>query len=144
VLVKLGQCLGLLGRFEACVAAIDRAVALEGLVDPEGNLVPAVARGRMPLLHAYADAAQAARRGGDLERAVTGFQRLVVVCPADGALWWRSKYELLLALARKGDYTAAGVGLRSLARTYPGFDGGRFGYRPRLEALAAEVAKKQP
>lgn len=144
VLVKLGQCLGFLGRFEACVAAIDRAVALEGLVDARGNLVPAVARARTPLLHAYADAAQAARRGGDLARAVAGFQRLVVVCPADGALWWRSKYELLLALARKGDYTAAGVGLRSLARTYPGFDRGRFGYQAKLEALAGEVARKQP
>jgi hypothetical protein len=144
VLVKLGQCLGFLGRFEACVATIDRAVALERLVDDQGNIVPAVARARTPLLHAYADTAQAARRKGDLARAVVGFQRLVVVCSTDGGLWWRSKYELLLALARKGDYAAAGVGLRSLARTYPGFDGGRFGYQAKLEALGAEVARKQP
>lgn len=144
VLVKLGHCLGFLGRFEACAAAIDRAVALEGLVDGHGDLVPAVARTRTPLLHAWADAAQAARRAGDLGRAVAGFQRLVVVCPAGGALWWRAKYELLLALTRKGDYAAASVGLRSLGRTYPGYDEGRFGYQARLEALAAEVATKQP
>ncbi len=126
------------------MAALDRALALERLVDDQGNILPAVARAHPPLLHAYADAAQAARLAGDLARAATGFQRLVVVCPADGELWWRSKYELLLALTLRGDYASAGVGLRSLRRNYPDWDGDRFGYRARLETLSAEVAKKNP
>lgn len=151
ILVKLGQCMGFLQRFDACVAAIDRALEMERLVDDKGNIVTAVAKVRTPLLYAFADSAQAARLQGDkskdkafYDRAIAGFQKLIVVCPADGDLWWRSKYEFIYSLYQKGDYTSAGVGVRSLKRQYPEYDGDRFKYKAKFEALAADVEKKSP
>ncbi len=151
ILVKLGQCMGFLQRFDACVAAIDRALEMERLVDDKGNIVTAVAKVRTPLLYAFADSAQAARLQGDktkdkafYERAISGFQKLIVVCPADGDLWWRSKYEFIYSLGQKGDYVSAGVGVRSLQRQYPEYDGNRFKYKARFEALAADIEKKAP
>ena len=64
---------------------------------------------------------------------------------ADGEqLWWLAKLGQIRTLVDAGAYEHAAIGLRSIERRQPDFDGGRFGCRDRFLTLKDELAKKVP
>lgn len=148
VLVKLGECRGFTKEFAEARQALERAVASEKLVKGQ-EIDLEVARAKGALVFAHADVARAcielaAKDSKGLDVAVKICTQVIFAVPQGGDLWWRCKYDLLLATYLKGQYDLADAGISSLKRQNPNFDGDKYGFKSKLEALAKKIAEKKP
>lgn len=149
---RLGRALGLAGDLAGARDAFGRVVEDEGVLR-DGRFNAAAIAGRAWVLAAYEELGfahlrlgVATPRGPDLDAAYRVFSHLAVECARETGPWWRAKVGLLRVLVergRPGDFELAELGLNDLLSAWPDLDEGKFGVKPKVEALKERVKAKK-
>jgi hypothetical protein len=148
--INLCRAQGFLGRFEEAAAGYARLFERESFADPVARTInPEAMRAKPELAFAYLEWGVCERETGvaqhandRLSRASSIFESLVLATAAETQLWWQAKFFQLQVLVDRGEYQIADIGLRSLERNWPDFDGGKHGLKERFQRLGQELAKK--
>jgi hypothetical protein len=158
VRLKASECLGFMGAFDRSAALFEPLIASEKLLkeekDEKGKKwyridADALKGPRGILLFGYADYGNALLRMGarepqKIDEAIEVLARVIGVAPPNSQIWWRAKHDYFAGLCLKGSYEEAFIGLQAIARVNPRFDGGKYGFEPKFNALMEELKKKQP
>jgi len=158
-LIHLAQAQAFLGAFNDSASSYAELFTRERFLvvadNGEKRIDEESMRAKPELLSAYIEYGMTLRESGlasreeqeraaSLERASSVFEVIVTSTARDTKTWWQSKYAQVQLLSDRGDYKTAQIAIRSLQRSSDGFDGGRFGVKPKFEALEALIASKLP
>jgi hypothetical protein len=158
--VRLARCLSFLARDEAeweqARAQYAALIKSKKALLPNGTLDSAVIQGDPALLQVYFELGEThfeiAKRGAKAAHfadAATVYSNVLRLALPDTALWWQGKCRVLDVCYQSG-MQAEGRSLHlhplgEQARTSEkqAYDGGRFGMKPKLEALMEKIRKAQ-
>jgi tetratricopeptide (TPR) repeat protein len=137
-------------EWEQSKARYDALVGSRKLVGNDGQIDLKILQAQPSLLSVYMELGEAyyelGKRGQryQFENAVGVFSNVLRVLRADSASWWRAKYRMISSLydrGGEGDLRLALVLVENLERTNPGFDGQKFGMKPKFETLRDQIRK---
>jgi tetratricopeptide (TPR) repeat protein len=154
VAIERGRIHAILGRFEEAEQIYARLFDQVSMFAPgdaaQKRFDRTVIDARPELVPAYLEWAVTSHRvglakkdDGRLDRSNEIYERILNNSTDATRLWWQAKFSQIRLLADRGSYDLADTGLRSVKRTTsPDFDKGEFGFKPKFQALEAELAKK--
>jgi tetratricopeptide (TPR) repeat protein len=150
---RLARALSFSGNLEGARHAYEGIVEDAGVVR-DGKFSAAAIQGRAWVLASYEELgfthlklAEKSGRAADFDAAGLVFANLVHECAAQSGPWWRSKVGALRMFAKRGkpgDFELAVLGMKDLLGNHPDLDEGKFGIKPKVEALKKWLDAKAP
>jgi tetratricopeptide (TPR) repeat protein len=148
--IMLGRIQGLLGNWTEASTTYLRLFEREHLVDPSGRRFDAtLIRSEPELVEAWVEWCMAEVEVGRSQqdnshftRAADLIDKALANLEKDSRLWWNAKCLQIETLLLRGQYEGADIAMRDVERTTHDFDQGKYGAKPRLLDLKAQIQKK--
>lgn len=123
-------------------AQLEAIIRADKALQPNGTLDEALLQSEPRLLSVYVDLgvatlelAKQERQEFQFEKSATAQSNILRVVPYDTERWWFARVRLLETLVERGGL----LSLDRLPSEKPAVDGGRFGLKPKFEALLEKL-----
>lgn len=143
IVIKLGTCYGIEGKFDRMVRLYERLMRDEGFVKQTGGINARTASKNPALLFAYLDLGFAYEQTGETSSSNYNFAKDIFASTINTTrgqealdlLWWEATYHYIHTLYLMGDLGSAKAHLSRVEREYPDLDGGKYGIKERFRSL---------